>query len=161
MKMIEQINDTSNESGTDNGFTETFERSQMPTSTFSKQLRVDYLQQLLEGFEFEKVTNISYDSHKILDCKTGPVKAWGFPNFTVFFDVEEAFVKNIWLSVNSIIEVKQYNRIKSALYTLGEECEMVLVDWNSLESFDLRHKNQIDKYLLSYFDKRKANYLPA
>ncbi|MGE9311641.1 hypothetical protein ACLOAU_08345 [Niabella sp. CJ426] len=151
IKTIEQINDLADKSGTDSGFTETFVRGQMPTTTFSKEIRTDYLQQLLTGFEFEKAKKINYDSHKILDCETGIIKAFGFSNFTVFFETQEDFVRNIWLSINLIVSVKQYDLIKSALHSLGEECEMVLVDWNSLELFDLRDINLIDKYLMDYW----------
>lgn len=151
LKTIEQINDLANKSRTDFGFNEIFGRGQKPVTTFSKEFRTDYLQQLLTGFEFERAKSIDYDSHKILNCETGRTKAFGFSNFTMFFDTEEEFVKNIWLSISLIVSVKQYDLIKFALYNLGAECEMVLVDWNSLELFDLRNKNQIDKYLMDYW----------
>ncbi|AEE52815.1 hypothetical protein [Haliscomenobacter hydrossis] len=151
LKTIGQISDLANNSRTGFGFTETFGRGQMPVSTFSEEIRTDYLEKLLTGFEFEKAKSINYDSHKILDCETGLTKAYGFSNFTVFFDTEDEFVKNIWLSISSIVSVRQCDLIKLALYDLGEECEMVLIDWNSLELFDLRDKIQIDKYLNSYW----------
>lgn len=151
LKTINQINDLADNSRTEFGFTETFGRGQMPVTTFSKEFRIDYFQQLLISFEFEKAKSIKYESHKILDCETDLIKAFGFTNFTMFFDTEEEFVKNIWLSINLIVSVKQYDLIKSVLYSLGEECEMILIDWNSLELFDLRDKNQIEKYLMDYW----------
>jgi hypothetical protein len=123
----------------------------MPVTTLSKEIRTDYLETLLTGFKFEKAKSIKYDSHKTLDCQTGSTKAYGFPNFTIFFDTKDEFVKNIWLSNGLIVEVKQYDLIKSALYSLGEECEMILVDWNSTEIFDLRDRNQINEYLMDYW----------
>ena len=151
VKTIEQISDLANNSRTDFGYTETFGRGQMPVATSTKEIRTDYLAKLLTGFEFEKAKSIHYDGHKILDCETGLTKAYGFSNFTVFFDTEDEFVKNIWLSISLIFSVRQYDLIKSVLYSLGEECEMVLVDWNSLELFDLRDRTQIDKYLNDYW----------
>ena len=151
LKTIGQISDLANNSRTDFGFTETFGRGQMPVKTYSKEIRTDYLEKLLTGFQFEKAKSINYDSHKILDCETGPTKAYGFTNFTIFFDTQDEFVKNIWLSISLIVSVRQYDLIKSALYYLGEECEMVLIDWNSLELFDLRDRTQIDKYLNDYW----------
>lgn len=151
LKTIEEIYDLGNNSRTDFGFTETFARGQMPLSTYSKEIRINYLAKLLTGFEFEKAKSIHYESHKILDCETGLTKAYGFSNFTFFFDTENEFVKNIWLSISLIVSVKQYDLIKSALYCLGEECKMVLVDWNSMELFDLRDRKQIDKYLNEYW----------
>ena len=150
LKSIGQISDLSNNSRTEFGFTETFGRGQMPETTFSKEIRTDYLEQLLTGFEFEKAKSINYESYKILDCEIGLTKAYGFSNFTIFFDTEDEFVKNIWLSISLIVSVRQYDLIKSALYSLGEECEMVLIDWNSLELLDLRDRTQINKYLNDY-----------
>jgi hypothetical protein len=151
LKSIEQISDLAKNSRTDFGFTETFERGQMPVNTFSKEIRIDYLEKLLAGFEFEKAKSINYDSQKILNCELGQTKAYGFSNFTIFFDTEHEFVKNIWLSISLIVSVRQYDLIKSALYCIGEECEMVLIEWNSLELFDLRDRTQIDKYLNDYW----------
>jgi hypothetical protein len=151
IKTFRQINELFDKSKSDFGFTDTFERGQMPLKTFSKEIRTDYLQKLLLSFEFEKAKNINYNSHKIIDCEKGLTKAFGFSNFTIFFDTEFEFVKNIWLSNSLIVSVKQYDLIKSALYSLGEECEMLLVDWNSLELFDLKDRNQIDKYLMDYW----------
>ncbi|WP_353483115.1 hypothetical protein [Haliscomenobacter sp.] len=151
LKTIGQISDLANKSRTDFGYTETFGRGQMPTNTFSKEIRIDYFEKQLTGFEFEKAKNINYDSHKILNCELGTTKAFGFSNFIIFFDTEDEFVKNIWLSISLIVSVRQHDFIKSALYCLGEECEMVLIDWNSLELFDLRDRTQIDKYLNDYW----------
>jgi hypothetical protein len=50
------------------------------------------------------------------------------------------------------ISVEKLELIKSVLYRLGEECEMILVDWNSMELIDLRNRYQINNYL-SYFCK--------
>ncbi|MES2592207.1 MAG: hypothetical protein V4608_10005 [Bacteroidota bacterium] len=150
LKTIKQVSDLANNSKTEFGFTETFGREQMPVTTFSKEIRTDYLEQLLVGLAFEKAKSINYNNDKILDCETGSTKSFGFSSFTVFFETEEEFVKNIWLSIGPIASVKQHDLIKSALYRLGEECEMVLIDWNSLELFDLRDRTQIDKYLNSY-----------
>lgn len=150
-KTIEQISDLANNSRTDFGFTETFGRGQMPVTTFSKEIRTDYLEKLLTSFEFEMAKSINYESHKTLNCETGSIKAYGFSSFTIFFDTSGDFVRNIWVSISLIVSVKQYNLIKSALYALGEECRMMLVDWNSLVAFDLRDRSQIDTYLMDYW----------
>ena len=151
VKTIGQVNDLAFNSKTDFGFTEIFERKQMPVTSFSKEIRTDYFHNLLISFEFEKAKTILYDSQKTIDCETGSTKAYGFHNFTIFFETENEFVKNIWMSIGSIVSIKQYDLIKSALNRLGEECEMILVDWNIPELFDLTDRTQIDKYLNEYW----------
>ncbi len=85
---------------------------------------------------------------KFLDCETGDTRAFGFSNFTIFFDIQGDFVKNIWIDIHLIVSAPQFDTIQAALYFLGEECELVLIDWNSSELFDLAYKTQIEKYLI-------------
>ncbi len=151
LKTIDQINDLATHSGTDSGFTETFGRGPMPVTTFSREIRTDYLQRMLTDSGFEKAKNIRYNGRKILDCETGLTKAYGSSNFTVFFDTEQECVKNIWLSTHLIISVRQKDSIESVFTDLGEQCKMVLIDWTSLELFDLRDQKQIDDYLMGYW----------
>ena len=151
LKQSKNINASAQKSRTDYGFTAIFERSSNPVQTLSKEFRTDYLEQTLLGFQFQKAKHIRYDNSQILTCETGKTKAFGFSNFTVFFDTEDEFVKNIWIHIGLIVSVKQFELIESALYTLGEECELILIDWNSLQLFDLSNKAQIQKYLMDYW----------
>ncbi|MCX6180576.1 MAG: hypothetical protein NT150_01435 [Bacteroidetes bacterium] len=151
LDQTEQIADLANRSKTEfGGFTETFGRGSMPAKTISKEIRVDYLEHALKGFEFQKAKNIRYET-KVLDGETRKVKAFGISSFTIFFDIENEFVKNMWVSINLIVSVKDFKNISSALYELGESCELVLIDWNSLELYDLRDKTQVNKYLRGYW----------
>ena len=146
-KTIGQVNELTSNSNIDFGFTKIFAREQIPVTTFSKEIRTDYFHNLLISYEFEKAESVLYDSQKTIECETGSTKAYGFHNFTIFFETENEFVKNIWISVDLIVSKRQYDLIKSVLNSLGEECEMLLVDWNVQELFDLTDKTQIDKYL--------------
>jgi hypothetical protein len=150
-KQIEQIEDLSEKSGAGYGFTESFVRETMPTPTISKEIRTDYLERTLTGIQFQKAKHIRFDKTEVLDCESGNTKAFGFYNFTIFFDTEEEFVKNIWIRINLIVSALQFDLIQAALYTLGEECELILIDWSSLELFDLADKRQIQKYLMDYW----------
>jgi len=157
LKSIAEIEPLSEASRTDFGFTEVFEHGEMPITTISEEIRIDYLTGLLTSFEFERAKNIDYNGDKIIDCTTAQTKAFGFSSFTLFFETEGEFVKHIWLSISELvslaeISVEKLELIKSVLYRLGEECEMILVDWNSMELIDLRNRYQINNYL-SYFRK--------
>ncbi len=145
-KQFGQIEDLSAKSKTNYGFTDTFVRGPKPTPTISKEIRVDYLESLLSRFQFLKAKFIRFEK-EILNCETGSTKAFGFPSFTIFFDTKGEFVKNIWVHIGIIISAPQFDNIQSALYALDEECELMLVDWNSLELFDLADQTQIEQYL--------------
>jgi hypothetical protein len=146
-----QIEDLSAQSQTDYGFTETFVRGPLPIPTITKELRVDYLESTLASFQFQKAKYIQYDGKKVLDCETGNTKAFGFPGFTIFYDTEGEFVKNIWINVGHFSSRPQLDHIQSALYSLGEECEFLLIDWNSLELVKLTDKVEIKNYLMLYW----------
>jgi hypothetical protein len=151
LKQAKEIDRFAESSRTNYGYTETFERGTMPVQTLSKEIRADYLEQSLLGFQFAKAKHIRYENSKILNCDTGKTKAFGFSNFTVFFDIEEEFVKNIWVHIGLIVSVTQFDLIETAFYTLGEECALILIDWNSSELFDLSDKTHIQKYLMGYW----------
>lgn len=131
-KQSEQINELASKSRTDYGFTETFGRGPMPVTTISKEIRIDYFEKTLTDFKFQKAKHIRYDKSEILNCETGKTRAFDFSNFTIFFDTEDEFVKNIWLDIGLIVSAPQFELIQDTLYTLGEECELALIDWNSL-----------------------------
>jgi len=152
LKQASQIDDFSETTRTESGFTDIFVRGEMPTTTLSKKIRLDYLEKTLLSFKFEKAKHIYFDGRRILDCDNGDTKAFGFLGFTIFCDIDGEFVKNIWLHVELIASTAQLDLIKNALYTLGEECEVVLIDWNTSKLFDLANRTAVQKYLMQSFN---------
>jgi hypothetical protein len=151
-RQIGQIADLSARSRDGHGFTEIFMRGKLPTKTISKELRVDYLEATLLNFKFLKANYIRFDAREILNCEAGDTKAFGFSNFTIFFDTEGEFVKNIWIQhFGLIVSAQQFDMIQAALCILGEECELILIDWNSSELFELADRVQVQKYLMGYW----------
>ncbi|RXK62174.1 hypothetical protein ESA94_03940 [Lacibacter luteus] len=150
-KQSQQIDELASKSRTDYGFGETFERGPMPVTTRSKEFRVNFFEKTLTDFKFQKARHIRYNKSEILNCESGKTKAFGFSNFTIFFDTDDEFVKNIWVDIGLIVSVPQLDLIQDTLYTLGEECELVLIDWNTLSLYDLAYKSQIQDYLMWHF----------
>jgi hypothetical protein len=151
VKQAKELDGLTESVKTDHGFTEAFERGAMPTQTLSKKIRAEYLELTLLGLQFHKAKHIRYNKSEILNCETGNTKAFGFSNFTIFFNREEVFVKNIWLHIGLIVSITQFDLIETALYTLRKECGLILIDWNSQELFDLSDKTQIQRYLMDYW----------
>ena len=133
-------------------FAGSFSRGSMPITTLSKKITVNYLENKLTSFNIPKIEHIRYDSTKIINCKTSKIKAYGSSSFTIFFDLDElGFIKNIWLSLGLIVEVKVFHTLQSFLHSLGEIDGFVLIDWNSLELLNLKDEHQIQKYLMHMF----------
>lgn len=151
LDQIKLIEESTKETKTDYGFTALFEREAMPIETISKEIRVGYLEKTLLSYQFKKANKIWYEQSKLLDCEKGKTKAFGLPSFTIFFDTEKEIVKNIWLHIELIVDGTQFAMIEAALYTLGEECGLAFIDWDSLQLFDLADKKQIQEYLMDYW----------
>lgn len=150
-KSIKQIDEFTEKTRTEYGFTDIFIRDDMPFPTIDEELRTDYFEKLLTENGFEKATKIRYDGYTIIDYSKTSSNAFSLPCFDFFYDCNDAFINNIWISTSLITSNDHFNKILETLYRLGESCELVLINWNSSELIDLADKNQIKKYLMSYW----------
>ena len=145
-----QIEELIQKTKTDNGFSDAFIRKSMPVTTLSEEIRITYLEKLFESLQLEKAKHIYYNGHEIINCETSKTKAFGFTNFSIFFEIEEEFVKNIWVQPRHITDSSQIKSITNVLYILGEECQFVLIDWNSQELVDLANLKEVNSYMSNF-----------
>ena len=150
-KKAKEIGELASKSRTNYGLREKISRGLMPVTTASEEFRTDCFEKILADFQFQRASHIRYDKSELLDCARGNTKAFGFSNFAIFFDTEEEFLKNIWLGIGLIVSAPQFDLIENALYELGETYELMLIDWTSLEVFDLADRTRIEKYLMGYW----------
>src|SRR5690554_2234957 len=64
-KSIKQIDEFTEKTRTEYGFTDIFIRDDMPFPTIDEELRTDYFEKLLTENGFEKATKIRYDGYTI------------------------------------------------------------------------------------------------
>lgn len=150
-KSITQIDEFTEKTRTEYGFTDIFMREDLPYPTINEELRTDYFENLLTEKGFEKAMKIRYDGYTIIDCTKTTSNAYSLPCFNFFYDCNNEFINNIWISTSLITSNNHFNKILEALYELGESCELVSINWNSLELIDLTDRNQIKEYLMSYW----------
>lgn len=150
-KSIKQIDEFTEKTRTEYGFTDIFVREGLPFPTINEELRTDYFEKLLTEKGFEKAMKIRYDGYTIIDCSKTTSNAFSLPCFNIFYDCEDEFVKNVWISISLITSNEHYTKILETLYELGEGCDLVLIDWNSSELIDLSNRQQIKDYLMSYW----------
>lgn len=148
---IQQIKDISQKANTGLGFTEAYERGFMNVTTLSKEIRADYLENLLLNFEFKKAKQIQYKGGKIINCEDAKTNAFSISSFTLFFEQKDEFVESIWIEVHLIVSPKEFSLIESFLYSLGEDLSLMLVDWNGLDIIDLTNKREVKRYLIDYW----------
>lgn len=142
---IEKFTETTR---TENGFTDIFIREGLPFPTLNEELRIDYFEKLMTDKGFEKAKQIRYDGSNISECTQTNTNAFSLPCFNFFYDCKDEFINNIWILNSLITSTDHFDKISEALYELGESCELVLVNWNSLELIDLKNRNQIKDYLM-------------
>lgn len=150
-KSIKQIDEFTEKTRSEYGFTDIFVREDLPFPTINEELRTDYFEKILNEKGFEKAIKIRYDSYTIIECSKTTSNAFTLPSFNFFYDCEEEFIKNIWISISLITSTEHYSKILETLYELGEDFDLVLIDWNNSEQIDLSNRKQIESYLMSYW----------
>jgi hypothetical protein len=148
---INQIDDFTENTKTEFGYTDIFVREGLPFPTKNEEYRIDAFEKQLIEKGFRKATQIRYDGYTIIDCSNTTSNALSLPCFNFFYDCEDEFLKNIWISTSLITSTEHFNTIFETLYELGESYELTLINWNSAELVDLTNRNQIKDYLMSYW----------
>lgn len=121
------------------------------TDTEALELRTDYVTAILEHYGFKKASKINYEGtvHTVKNCLP-----FGFPNFTIFVDINGELVKVLWLRVHGLImHVWQREAIRDALYELGSSSNLILANWHQRnpDVYDLSDKNDIERFLQDYW----------
>jgi hypothetical protein len=130
------------------GFDAIFERNPNPISTLSKDISIDYLRISLISLGLPQAKYIKTDSNTLIDGQIGKMKAFGYNSFAIYFDFEDGFVKSIWISISLITSVKEFQIATSALNFLGIKLNLILVDWDDVNTIDLKDETQINDYLM-------------
>ncbi|MBL0294162.1 MAG: hypothetical protein IPQ04_07820 [Saprospiraceae bacterium] len=148
---IKQIDNFTESTKTEYGFTDIFIRKGLPFPTKNEEYRIDAFEKLLVEKGFKKATQIRYESYTIINCSNKTSNALSLPCFNFFYDCDEEFLKNIWISTSLITSKEHFDIISETLYELGESYELILINWNSCELVDLSNRNQIKDYLMNYW----------
>ena len=140
------LNIIENSSGDENGFNNCIERQPMPFPTIDQEIRIDGLEDFLANYNIPKFQKIKHEGLRILTYDKSDIKAFGYHNFKLFFDIEDDFIKNLWIELGLVVSVEQIILINELFYNLGETYDFVLVDWSSGVLIDLKDKRQLSNY---------------
>jgi hypothetical protein len=148
---MKQIEEFTQKTRTEYGFTDIFMREELPFPTLNEELKVEFFENELIEKGFEKAKQIRYNGYTIIDCSKTTSNVFSLPGFNFFYDCKGEFINNIWISTSLITSTDHFNKILETLYELGESWELVLIDWNSLDLIDLTDRNQIKDYLMTHW----------
>lgn len=133
-----------------NGFSNIFERQNESDTLFQKGIVANKLGELLQNEGWQLVDHYLYENRIVTRNNN---TAWPFvlQGQTLFVEQTEYLVTKFWLSLELIVSVELFNQIKNTIHVIGQEYNLLLVDWNSLETIDLTDQEAIDRYLMTWF----------
>ncbi len=149
--ILDEFKIISNIDGDVNGFTEIHERKLEPHKLINQEIRTDYLVTHLDSCGFKKCNKIRLEKGRIKSFNESKYKVLKSDSMKIHFMQEGEFLSVIWISVSLIVTVSEFDRLLNVLYELGEDNDLILVDWFKLEIIDLKNKVEIKSYLMTMF----------
>jgi hypothetical protein len=133
-----------------NGFSKIFERQNESEALLKKQIVANEFAELLQNEGWRLASHYLYENRIVSKSNSS---TWPFilQRQTVFVEQTENLVTTIWLSLKLIVSVELFNQIKNTFLLIGQRYNLLLVDWNNLETIDLKDQEAIDRYLMTWF----------
>lgn len=152
-KETKKVNDFANEHFDGSGYTDIYVRSDDNKTELNQRLiKPNDLEQKLEILGLERVLYVTTgygqtyrELHK--DCI-----AFGKDYSAIYYDFKDEIVQGIWLTNHWSIDRKQ---LSECLHEIGKNWNLLLQDWNLIETVDLNNKQAIDNYLGTYDENEK------
>jgi len=151
-KALKDINDNSIDYEDKNGFVTIIERKEQKIKTEDLNIQFSSIQEKLEKFIIKKYDVVKTGYSNTITIKKNTI-ALGFERIALFFELTQAdIVKNIWLCQSEILpKVSISNNLLNALTILGENNNLILLDWNAEVAIRLSSPKAIKSYLEENF----------
>lgn len=144
-----RIQDFGNEYFDGNGFTEITEISQIPIPTVDLNLSKTEVSNLLESKGLSQFSKIFYyGGGKAKELENPKTKAYVDLSSVIFLEAKGEILEYIWFDSYNWKEIGK-TKLAEGLNALGQEYDLILVDWNSSQIVNLKSKNGIIEYLKS------------
>jgi hypothetical protein len=132
------------------GFTDIYVRND-ETKTKLNQWRIDPidLEKILSSLGFDRITNVQTGGLSYQEQHKNCV-AFGKDFCAVYYDFQDNVVEHIWFTNHWSMDKE---RLANSLHELGQQWNLLLQDWNLLNTVDLKDKSSIEQYLNTYEGK--------
>ncbi len=141
-----RINNFGKEHFDGNGFTAVTEIRKKKKATKELNIETKRFTELFDKLKIEKYPKLFYqrggEPKSIEDSKT---LVYGKSNTGVFIEQENGIIENIWFNTYDWGNLQE-TKINLALKEIGDNFEMIMVDWFKGEIIDLKSQEEIDKY---------------
>jgi hypothetical protein len=144
LKEADNVKDFASNNFDGSGFKDIYIRGEEKFKLLEKQISQLELEQILDDFPIKKHETVSTGIRpgEMLSKKT---IGYGENYNGIFFQFEDKLVSAIWISGRIMNDDEL---VFELLKRIGQNWDLLLMDWNSLQLIDLKNEIQIEKYLI-------------
>lgn len=146
-KENEKIEDFAEKHSDGFGFTDIYVRDGQKIKTSDRKIQIADFEKVLLECGFQKYSNVysGYSSHEEL-CKN--TLGFELDSSVVYCDFEKGLIKNIWIDKFRFSNSSDRKELLiNGLFRIGEKWNLILNDWDLTETFDLKNKTEIERYI--------------
>lgn len=142
------IKDYSEKHFTEDGFINIISRNQVALPLSKLNITYYDFQSLLKQdalFHFDKIYT-GYSSYRELKKN---IHGFGFENYILYYEFCNNLILNAWVDYNNISDTLNVypEKLQNAFFKLGEDLNLILVDWNQLTTIILKNKTSVTDYV--------------
>lgn len=133
------------------GFTDIYVRDESPKTISDKKIDFEELDKILLTLGLEKIAEV-YEGYGSGKWKCENTFAYVYDRAQIFVSLKDNLVHDFWVDgfrFHKDIETK--NKLKSVLWRIGNEMNLLLNDWDLTVVIDLKEESEIEKYLNEEF----------
>lgn len=133
------------------GFTDIYVRDESPKTISDKKIDFEELDKILLTLGLEKIAEV-YEGYGSGKWKCENTFAYVYDRAQIFVSLKDNLVHDFWVDgfrFHKDIETK--NKLKSVLWRIGSEMNLLLNDWDLTVVIDLKEESEIEKYLNEEF----------
>jgi len=132
------------------GFTAVYQRENIPYPISQLLIPVEDFESILGENSLILIDKIYYQYEDLVSDKD-VTRAYGNSGFSIWAEVKERIVTNIWITSQGANPDDRISKITTILNTMGEKYQLILVDWNSCEVIDLKKIDEVKAYLKEHY----------
>lgn len=146
-KENEKIESFAEENLDSNGFTDIYLRNENPVTIANKKFSVDKLDKLLLSLHLKKNIEV-YEGYASTKQKCKNTFAYSYKSADIIITFKDNVVHDFWINgFRFCKDIETKSKLKSVLFIIGNEMDLILNDWDLPAVIDLKNENEIQKYL--------------
>ncbi|MGL3002125.1 hypothetical protein, partial [Flavobacterium sp. RSSB_23] len=134
-----------------NGFSNVYGRKENPVTIETKKIPFDKVDRMLIELGMVKNSEV-YEAYGSTKWKCENTFAYTFGKSEIFITSKDDYIKDFWIDgfrFHKDDEIK--SKLKNILFTIGNEMNLILNDWDLTVTIDLKIETEINKYLNEQF----------